>query len=76
MADKTKRFIRRPEVKVKTGLSITTIYNLEKAGKFPQHFNITPRTAVWDEAEIDAWMDARKANFSAPDVRNLRYRGA
>jgi prophage regulatory protein len=56
-----KRTIRRPEVLKKTGLSATTIYNLEKSGQFPPHFMLTPRCAAWDEAEVDAWLDARKA---------------
>ncbi len=69
----TKRFIRRPEAQAKTGLGATTIYNMEKAGRFPKHFNITPRCAVWDEAEVDAWMDARrKAGGVVADNRNLR----
>lgn len=50
-----KRAIRRPEILAKTGLSATTIYNLEKRGEFPQHFMLTPRCAVWFEAEVDAW---------------------
>lgn len=56
-----KRTIRRPEVLQKTGLSNTTIHRLEHAGQFPKHFMLTPRCAVWDEAEVDAWLDARKA---------------
>lgn len=67
-----QRFIRRPEVLAKTGLSATTIYNLEKKGEFPQHFMLTPRCAAWDEAEVDAWLTARKVkpavSVSAPDV--------
>ncbi len=70
-----KRYIRRPEVLNKTGLSATTIYNMEKCGKFPPHFMLTPRCAAWDEAEVNAWLDARKASpachIPAPDV-NLR----
>lgn len=67
-----KRTIRRPEVLAKTGLSATTIYNLEKRGEFPQHFMLTPRCAVWFEAEVDAWLDERMAAPAkaapAPDV--------
>lgn len=55
-----KRFIRRPEVIKKTGLSRTTIFNLERRNDFPRHIMLTPRCAAWDEAEVDAWLDARK----------------
>lgn len=57
-----QRFIRRAEVLAKTGLSATTIYNLEKRGDFPHHFMLTPRCAAWDEVAVDTWLDDRKAN--------------
>jgi prophage regulatory protein len=72
-----KRTIRRPEVQTKTGLSKTSIYNLEKAGDFPAHFMLTPRCAVWDEAEVDAWLERRRqapvAGVAGPD-HTLRTR--
>lgn len=56
----TKRVMRRPDVIARTGLSRTTIFNLEKAGDFPAHFMLTPRCAVWDEDEVEAWLDSRR----------------
>ena len=61
-----KRAIRRPEILAKTGVSATTIYNLEKRGEFPQHFMLTPRCAVWFEAEVDAWLDQCMVNPASP----------
>lgn len=58
----TRRVIRRPELIAKTGLSRTTIYMLERAGQFPTGWPLTPRCRVWDEAEIDAWILARRAS--------------
>lgn len=55
-----KRTLRRPAMLAKTGLSRTTAYNLEKAGDFPQHFMLTPRCAVWDEGEVEAWLAGRR----------------
>lgn len=55
------RTIRRPAVLAKTGLSATTVYYLEQQGKFPRHFLLTPRCAVWDESEVDAWLQSRRA---------------
>lgn len=55
-----KRTIRRPAVLAKTGLSRTTVFNLEKAGDFPQHFMLTPRCAVWDEGEVETWLERRR----------------
>lgn len=72
-----KRIIRRPEVLAKTGLSKTSIYNLERVGDFPAHFMLTPRCAAWDEAEVDAWLEGRRAApavaATAPD-HTLRTR--
>lgn len=62
----TKRFIRRPEVVAKVGLCATTIFNLERVGKFPKHILLTPRVAVWDETEVDAWMSEQMAKAVQP----------
>lgn len=68
-----RRALRRDPMLIKTGLSRTTQYNLEKNGDFPARFMLTPRCAVWFEDEIDAWLEARRAAALAavrgPDVR-------
>lgn len=55
----TKNFIRRKELLQKIGLCATSIYNLEKAGQFPQHILLTPRAAVWSVEAVEEWMAAR-----------------
>lgn len=55
------RFLRRKAVLAKVGISSTHLFNLEKAGRFPQHIMLTARCAVWSEAEVDAWMNERLA---------------
>lgn len=62
----TKRFIRRPELVAKVGLCATTIFYLERAGKFPRHILLTPRVAVWDETEVDGWMREQMAKAAQP----------
>lgn len=54
-----KRFLRRPAVLAKLGISRTHLYELERAGDFPAHIMLSPRCAVWDEAAVDAWMEER-----------------
>lgn len=78
-----KRYLRRPAVIEKTGLGATTIYKLEKSGDFPQHFLITPRCAVWDESEIEAWLASRRGQVKPakglPDVtrrKRVGHRGS
>lgn len=61
-----KRTIRRREVLSKTGLSASTIYNLENAGDFPMHFMLTPRCAVWDEHAIELWLESRRGAEISP----------
>jgi prophage regulatory protein len=39
-------------------LSRTSIYRLEKAGKFPRPTYITPNRRIWFEDEIIAWQNA------------------
>jgi predicted DNA-binding transcriptional regulator AlpA len=53
------KFLRRRSVLAKVGISNTLLFNLEKAGKFPQHILLTPRCAVWLEADVDEWMRQR-----------------
>jgi prophage regulatory protein len=37
------------------------IDRLERAGKFPRRFRIGKNRVVWDEAEVDEWLEARRA---------------
>lgn len=49
--------IRFPTIKRVTGTeSRSTIWRLEKAGKFPKSVRITSRLTVWDAAEVRAWL--------------------
>ncbi|MCY1294561.1 Prophage CP4-57 regulatory protein (AlpA) [compost metagenome] len=55
------RFIRRKEVKAKTSLSDSEIYRRIHAGTFPAQVKLSEGHAVWIEAEVDAWIEARIA---------------
>jgi prophage regulatory protein len=71
-----KQFIRRKALVEKVGLCASSIDNLERAGKFPKHFLITPRCAVWDLAAVEDWMSAREttpaAGVAMPDPPKRR----
>lgn len=77
-----KRLIRRAELRAIVPLADTTIYEMEQRGEFPQRFKLTSRCVVWDLAEVEAWIDARRAADRAgllplarhPDVRQRRTR--
>jgi len=55
------RFMRTPEVMAAIGLGRTTIYYMEKAGRFPARRLIGPGTTGWLESEILEWMRSRPA---------------
>lgn len=44
----------------RTGLSCAMIYKLIKAGEFPAPIK-AGRSSLWPESEVDAWIEARKA---------------
>lgn len=55
------RFIKLPQVKDMTGISTTQVYRRMAAGDFPKQVMLGPKSAVWIEAEILAWCEARIA---------------
>ncbi len=75
------RTIRRPELKLIVPLADSTIYQMEQRGEFPRRFCLSPRCVVWDLAEVEAWVEARRSESRAgelradhPDVRLRRTR--
>ena len=54
------RYIRITELVLVTGLSRSTIYRLELAGKFPNRHQITARTVGWSDIEVNEWLAARE----------------
>lgn len=77
-----RRTIRRTELHKMVPLSGTTIYDMERRGEFPRRFNLTSRCVVWDLAEVEAWIEARRKVSDAaqmkrapsPDVRQRKRR--
>jgi prophage regulatory protein len=53
------RFLRKPEVKAKTGLGYTTIYDLVKANKFPKPVRLTDNCSAWVDSEVEEWQRSR-----------------
>jgi len=56
-----RRTIRRTELRQLVPLADTTIYDMERRGEFPRRFNLTARCVVWDLAEVEAWIAARRS---------------
>ncbi len=55
------KVLRKREVSNRTGLSQSTIYRMEKAGKFPKRIQISVQCVGWIESEVDTWIEQRAA---------------
>jgi prophage regulatory protein len=53
----SKKFIRLPEVKNKTGLSRSSIYLRMSNGEFPQSISLGSRAVGWLEEDINQWLE-------------------
>jgi len=71
-----KRTIRRKELRQIVPLADSTIFEMEQRGQFPRRFALTPRCVVWDLAEVETWLTARRATpiqrAPAPDLTKRR----
>lgn len=54
------RKLRRPAMLAKACISDATRHRLETVGKFPARQQLTENIVVWDEAEIDEWLESKK----------------
>lgn len=54
-----RRILRRNEVCEMTGLSYSTIYRMEKAGRFPRRVKLGQQAVGWRMADVVTWMDTR-----------------
>jgi len=64
--------IRRPEVCRLTGLSYSTIYRLERAGRFPQRRRLGEHSVGWLRDEVETWIGERSAVAAAPATANAQ----
>lgn len=77
-----QRAVRRRELRKIVPLADTTIYEMERRGEFPRRFYLTSKCVVWDLAEVEQWLTARRAASLAgrvprapdPDVRRRKCR--
>jgi len=73
-----RRTIRRNQLREMVPLADSTIYEMEQRGEFPLRFALSPRCVVWDLAEVEAWLLARRAapipRGQYPDVKLRRTR--
>ena len=54
------RFIRYPEVCQRIQLARTTIWRLEREGRFPRRRKLSGNAVAYLESEIEAWIESRE----------------
>ena len=59
------RIIKKPVVREITALSDSTVRRLEIAGQFPKRIKLSKSAVGWIEADVLAWVEARKADGGA-----------
>lgn len=71
--DQGPRLIYFPELRKLTGLSRSTIWKLEKAGRFPRRRLVTDRRVGWIFEEVASWISSRSIvkDSEAPSKCNL-----
>lgn len=65
----TDKILRLPDVKARTGLSRSSIYNYIRAGNFPEAVRLGPRTVGWLESAVEAWIASLPSTGSAAPGR-------
>jgi prophage regulatory protein len=53
--------LKRADVVKLVGLCYTSIFNLERAGKFPARRRISAGRVGWLRSEVEAWVESRVA---------------
>lgn len=60
------RAIKVATVAALTGDSVTTVWRRAREDPtFPKPFKLSPQSTVWNEAEILAWIEAKRASSVA-----------
>lgn len=51
--------LRLPAVMAATGLRKSSLYDLQRTGRFPQARRLSPRCVAWLSTEVQAWIGSR-----------------
>jgi prophage regulatory protein len=56
------QIIRKPELFSKLSLSDSTVWRMEKTGKFPRRIKLGGNSVGWFANEIDEWLSKKYAD--------------
>lgn len=57
----TQLYLKRTEVVALVGLGYSTIWRLEREGKFPARRKLSAGRVGWVRSEVEAWVQGREA---------------
>ena len=63
MNQNIQRFCRKPEVLARVGVSDSTLWRMERDGKFPKRRTIGAGVAGWISTEVDQWFETLEAKL-------------
>lgn len=58
------KILKFPEVNSMLGFCRSTLYRMEKAGRFPKRIRLGARSVGWNEEEVMAWVSSRPRGFA------------
>ena len=67
----SNHIFRLTHVKLKTGLSRSTIYALMKSSNFPQSVKLSERAVGWLESDINDWVCSRVNKYTYESSNQL-----
>lgn len=53
------RLLRFSEVRLRTGLSRSTIWRMERSGMFPKRVKVSVNVVAWREDEVGEWIRSK-----------------
>jgi predicted DNA-binding transcriptional regulator AlpA len=60
--------LRTSDVTRLTGLSRTTLWRLERQGKFPTRIRLGVNSIGWRDEEVRHWVESRPRGMTRPDA--------
>ena len=56
--EQEERLLRLPEVMARLGIARSSVWRMVAEGKLPKPVKLAPRTTVWRNSEISAFIDS------------------
>ena len=53
------RVLRKADALARIGVSSTTLWRLERSGRFPRSFRLSPGLVGWREQDVTGWIEKR-----------------